>query len=269
MSVTYPTEYLPATREILDTLVDEIALLGGTVPDVADDGQLLFARALLATDTEVRPGDTISAGIAVRATASAIVVHPYTFRQVCSNGAIAAHALQSRSLERILSTEVFLPIYDTAMTLSEFRDAVRACATPEAFETATSEMRSTSEVKADFVLQLLFGLARLPQHMVAHVLPQIYQRFDADSDRSAFGLLNAVTSVARDAHDAETRWSLEELGGTMSARLQWHSWTAPTASAAGMSRRTAECDLYARCVEGSPTGTHIAVDSFSSAFVVS
>ncbi len=40
--------------------------------------------------------------------------------------------------------------------------------------------------------------------------------FEAE-DRSAFSLMNAVTSVARDQDDPEVRWQLEELGGGVPA----------------------------------------------------
>ena len=85
MSSTYRPEYLPSTEEIRVTCVDEITSLNGIVTDTFDDGRHLFVRAVLAADAEVRPGDRIKAGIAVRATASEILVHPYTFRKVCSN----------------------------------------------------------------------------------------------------------------------------------------------------------------------------------------
>jgi len=219
MSTTYRPEYLPATREIRDTFADEIRLRGGMVSDVFDDGQRFIARAVLDADTEIRRGDSVRAGVAVRAAASEILVYPYIFREVCSNGAIVAHALESRRLERTESTEVFLPTYDIAVTLTDLRDAIRACASGEVFATAADEMRSASETDADIALHLLPALARMPRHMVALVLPQIFQRFSTGGDRSAFGLLNAVTSVARDTRDPETRWSLEELGGTMPARV--------------------------------------------------
>jgi hypothetical protein len=38
-------------------------------------------------------------------------------------------------------------------------------------------------------------------------------------DQSAFGVLNAVTSLARDTRDPETRWQLEELGGALPSHL--------------------------------------------------
>ena len=231
MSTTYAREYLPTTRQIRDTFAEAIASLGGEVPDVYDDGHRLFARAVLRADAEVRPGDRIRGGVAVRADGVDIQVHPYTFRKVCSNGAIAAHALETRRIERVESTEVFAPSYDVAVVLAELRLAVEGCAAPEAFAKTTNEMRSAAEVRADIALQLLPSIANLPQQLAATVLPLIFQRFAADADRSAFGLLNAVTSVARDTRDPAVRWRLEELGATIPIRLRQRPKVGPSVSA--------------------------------------
>ena len=223
-------EYLPETGRILETFADEITSLGGSVPDAYDDGQRLFARGVLPVHGDVHPGDSVQAGVAIRASGPDILVHPYTFRQICTNGAIAAHALQTRRLERIASAGVFIATYDVAVALTDLCLAVRASAAPEAFDTSLQEMRSASEVEADLALQLLPALAHMPQRVIALVLPQILQRFAAGEDRSAFGLLNAVTSAARDTRDPEMRWRLEELGGTLPARLAPKPLLSPRAS---------------------------------------
>ena len=219
MTTTGQPEFLPSTREIRDAVAEEIATLGGVVSDVFDDGQRLFVRAVLVSDAAVQPGDTIRAGIAVRVTGSEIAVHPYTYRQICTNGAIAAHALESRIVERVEQTEVFAPASELALTWKNFREAIRACASKDAFETVIGEMRSASAVQVDVALQLLSSLSRFPGHMVGSVFPQIMQRLAVEGDRSAFGLMNAVTSVARDTRDAAVRWDLEVLGGGIPARL--------------------------------------------------
>jgi hypothetical protein len=45
----------------------------------------------------------------------------------------------------------------------------------------------------------------------------ILRRYEQGQDRSRFGLMNAVTSAARDTRDPELRWGLEELGGGIPA----------------------------------------------------
>jgi len=62
---------------------------------------------------------------------------------------------------------------------------------------------------------LLFSSFR--RMIPAHLIDQIMRTFMEADDRSAFGLMNAVTSVARDQDDPEVRWRLEELGGGVPA----------------------------------------------------
>ena len=219
MSTTYRPTYVPTTEDIRQTFADEIATLGGTVPDVYDDDDRLFARAVLRTNDEIRPGDRVSGGVAIRAAGPELLIHPYTYRQVCSNGAIAAHALETRRIERLERTEVFVSTYDVSVVHAELRAAIQAAAAKQTFETIAHEMRSASEIDADFALNLLPMLARLPAGVMGQWVPHIFQRFTDDGDRSAFGLMNAVTSVARDVRDPEVRWRLEALGGGVPARL--------------------------------------------------
>jgi hypothetical protein len=62
-------------------------------------------------------------------------------------------------------------------------------------------------------------LSRMPAEMAARVAPMVFQRFASGRDMTLFGLVNAVTSVARDTRDPDVRWRLEELGGSMPARV--------------------------------------------------
>jgi hypothetical protein len=208
------TMYLPAAPEIREALEQEALGLGGTVPDVYAEGDLLFARAVLPDTVEVRPGDRIHGGVAVRTHDTEILVYPYTFRVVCTNGAIAPRATGSRVVERV---DLAAPTPMINAVLEEFRAAVRACAAPAALDGTVSAMRSATQREADMLLHMLQVLPQMPPGVRASLLRMIVGRFDAEGDRSVFGLVNAVTSVARDTSDPETRWRLEELGGGMLA----------------------------------------------------
>lgn len=233
MSTAYRPEYLPETRDVRDAFADEIATLGGGVPDVYVVDEYLYARGVLPRYVEIRPGDRVQAGVAVRVAGPEIRVHPYTFRQVCTNGAIAADALPSQRLERRERASVFVPTHDAVEALWELRAVVRGCAAKEAFADVAQGLRQASEVEGDVTLHLMSLLSRLPRAMAARALPRISERFTAGRDTSAFGLLNAVTSVARDTPDPETRWRLEELGGTMPALLKPRPRIVPPAALVG------------------------------------
>ena len=165
-------------------------------------------------EREVKSGDRVQGGVAP-GTREEIRVHPYVFRQVCANGAIIAHATESRYLAaaefQLDSVEAFV---------AALREAVQACCGADAFERAADEMSSSIQSDFDPALTLMPMLSRLPPKIAAEVLPAILGRFFEGGDMSRFGFMNAVTSVARDTRDPETRWDLEEIGGGIPAKLR-------------------------------------------------
>jgi hypothetical protein len=208
--------YLPAAPEILEAFEHEVRDLGGTLRDVYAEGDLLYARAVLGDARDLRPDDRIHGGVAVRTHDTEVLVHPYTYRVVCTNGAVAAFATGSRVIERV---ELSAPTAVTDRVLADLVEAVRACATSPALDLTVRAMRSAAERDADLLLQLMPVLPHMPPGVRASVMRTIVGRFEAEGDRSVLGLVNAVTSVARDTADPEIRWRLEELGGAMLARL--------------------------------------------------
>src|SRR5207244_522151 len=86
------------TEQIGKIFSEEITDAGGRVHENWSDGSRLFARSILPAITEIQPSDGMKGGVALRATDAEIWVHPYTFRLVCTNGAIHAHAVQSRQI---------------------------------------------------------------------------------------------------------------------------------------------------------------------------
>ncbi len=121
---------LPATQDIDATVVEELALLGGTVSDRSDDGRRLFLRALLPLSDEVRPKDIVEGGIAVRTVGHEIEVCPYLFRQVCQNGAIMPQVAETRRIGRV---EFAAPSEAIEAVNHHLREAMRACSGVEVF----------------------------------------------------------------------------------------------------------------------------------------
>jgi hypothetical protein len=93
--------FSPPTSEIREIFQAQLSDAGGLVTDAFDDGRRLFLRGVLPNMTDVRLGDRIQAGVALRAVDDLVNIHPYTFRLVCSNGAIMAQAVQTATVERV------------------------------------------------------------------------------------------------------------------------------------------------------------------------
>jgi hypothetical protein len=195
-----------STTEIRDVFAEVIEDAHGTVSETCADGDWLFARSLLPWVADVRPNDRMQGGVALRASAHEICLHPYVFRLVCKNGAIRAHAIESRHIDL---SETLLP----EVAAESLREAVRDCCMREAFTAGIDEARTAIRSSADLALEMLPILMHMNQSVQPRVFREILSRFMGEADRSRFGLMNAVTSVARDTRDQDTRWRLEELGG--------------------------------------------------------
>jgi hypothetical protein len=205
-----PLHEFLTTAEIKALFAEAITAAGGTIADTFDDGDRLFTRALLPPMREVQRADRVQGGVALRATAEEVWVHPYVFRLVCRNGAIIAQVIQTRHLEG----QEFASAAEAAEAL---REAVQACCAEDAFAHATEKMRLSRNSPVETALNLLSFFSRLPAEAGAQAVRAIMDRFEQGADRSRFALLNAITSVARDMRDPEVRWDLEELGGEILA----------------------------------------------------
>ncbi|MHC4218832.1 MAG: hypothetical protein ACYSU7_10305 [Planctomycetota bacterium] len=184
--------------------------------DVFDDGQRLFLRSVFPGPVEVKPGDATSRGVALRTSGEEILVHPYFLRHVCRNGAIAAQAVRTCRVERYE--------YETCpgaeeAVLVEVRRAVRECSDEKILVEATGRMRAMTDRAADMALSFLPEIIKMPREQAAQWFDAVQGRYERRTDRSLYGLMNAITSVARDTSDHDTRWRLEEAGGGMLARL--------------------------------------------------
>jgi hypothetical protein len=195
-----------STLEIRAIFTEEITDAGGDVSDIFDDGERVFARSILPWVSDVRPGDQMKGGVALKADGCDVSIHPYLFRMVCRNGAIRAHAIQTRRLE----ISGFVSPEDATAAL---RDSVRACCVEEAFTEGIQEVGSAVETSINMALTIAPLLSRMSSVAGAKVFQEIVFRFVEGADRSRFAFMNAVTSIARDTRDPELRWRLEELGG--------------------------------------------------------
>jgi hypothetical protein len=143
------------TSEILAVFDAEITTRGGRVTETFNDGRRLFSRSVLPEVEEVRPGDGLKGGIALKATEQGLWLYPYLFRLVCRNGAILAETLGSRSVED-------LHLLDPDAIQRSIRAAVEACCSPEVFRESIGRMRRASASDIDIALNLLPMLTRFP-----------------------------------------------------------------------------------------------------------
>lgn len=208
---------LPTTRGIREVVIEEIGRIQGAVTDCFDDGEHLMLRTVLPMVREVLPSDQVQGGVAVLVEGPEVFVHPYVFRQVCRNGAIWSEAIQTRRIPRV-EFGASSPAIENVM--AGLREALNVCSRPSTFLDAIARMRSAAEVRADMLLHLLPLISHWPRDLASRTFEQVFGRFREGRDVSVFGLMNAVTSLARDERVPKTRWRLEELGGAVLAGVR-------------------------------------------------
>lgn len=246
------TACLPTTRDIQRCFSRVTRELGAQTLDGFDHGDALWMRCVLPISREVRRGDALQGGVALRASAGAIMVHPFLLRQVCTNGAVRTHALETRVIPRLqLAPEVAAShAYNVTATLDECAAAIQRCATPAAFEDGVDEMQASLDVEAEMVidrlglLDLLASLGRTgTPEMVARVLAR-QLRLAAQAggrERTAFAFGNALTAAGRDAPNPRVRWTLEEYGAAVFAASVLDQ-APPAATVRGQAVRSAAGD---------------------------
>jgi hypothetical protein len=198
------------TDQVLDVFTDELTTRGGQITDTFNDGSRLFARSVLPLSDNVRPGDKINGGIALKATDEQICVYPYSLRIVCRNGAIRAESVGSLVIEGLQS---LAPHF----ILQSIRDGIDACCDPELFKDTIDRMRQTTVREIDNILNLLTMLGIFKAH--PEVMSQILKLFFKEKEQTQFALGNAITAIARNTKDPQTRWDLEEFGGGLLAAI--------------------------------------------------
>jgi hypothetical protein len=193
------------TQEILEAFTETVSAREGKVTEAFHQPGLLFVRAVLPQAEEIRARDEVQGGVALRATDTSAWVYPYVFRLVCKNGAIMAHATEGREIPNLDRVPAFEAV-------SLVREAFESCCERSAFVTAADHMRTAAQQPVDAILNMMPFLSRLSS-LSPEFARQIFTRFFQENDRTRYGFMNAVTSVARDTREHVTRWRLEELGG--------------------------------------------------------
>jgi hypothetical protein len=205
---------LPAPQDIRAVVEEELSLVGGEVLGCVTDQHRLFLRSVLPQVRQVRSSDKVQAGVAVMANRTDIFVHPFTFREVCRNGAVMSRTLDTVQIERV-PFEASADVVESVLV--EVRDAVRRCSAPEVFSNVVEGLKRAADTRASIVLELL---KTVPQPgIVAHLLDSIIEDMSLQPDPSVYGLMNRITRAARDQPDPQVRWDLEELGGGIPAML--------------------------------------------------
>ena len=236
---------------------EEVAVAGGELQEGRWHREQLFLRALLPAEQEVVPGDRLRAGVALRTGRRKIRVHPYFLRLICRNGFVIARVVGSETIDVEDEPEEELEVAAVHKELrGAIRRCGEPKALSEA---AAGMRRALDEPIAGgrgymMELELLLSgrvsgsweepgsllgshfedlwmalSARMlasetrddepPPFEPSEIGQRIRKQLEREESDTRFGLMNAVTAVARDVENPKVRWWLEALGGSIA--LGW------------------------------------------------
>jgi hypothetical protein len=198
--------------DVAELFATEVERVGGRITDMFADATRLFARSVLKMRTEVRYGDVVEGGVAVRVAGQEVWVRPYLFRLACGNGAIMATSDEAEHLD--LAT-----LGDVEHQREHVQAAIACCGSQDTFLSSSGSLRALATYRPDTALTAMSMLVRHLNDVPNNTMLDIMEHLRMESDRGAFGIMNAVTAVARDTRDPEHRWRLEEIGGGVPAML--------------------------------------------------
>jgi len=194
-----------SAREIRDIFEEETQKAGGTLRKCSNFRGWFYGRSVLPRLSEIMPGDQVQAGVEIKATQRSISVCPSIFRLVCSNGTIVTEQIPARDL-----SDTDTMAHDDIVW--KLRKSVQECCKEEVFGGVVATLRrATNQHVGEVPGNLLQSVALF--RLRGRLATEIARRFNTSDDRSRYGLMNAVTSVARDSDDPDLRWNLEKLGG--------------------------------------------------------
>lgn len=212
-------EYAPSCEEILSQFEDVVAFRGGQIqkPIISNDKMFLRAHNLDGLSGEVAKNDRFDGGMALRVSGPQVSVHLYTFREVCKNGMIMSESHDTKRMLRLPKDEFSSD--SKYLCLSELREMLFACATPEIFSQNMNVMRRLRNESVDTGLNIVAQLQQDLGDFAADVLEMVLSELFKEEDMTLYGVANAITAVARETSDPQTKWDLEELGGGIGAKL--------------------------------------------------
>jgi len=180
---------------------------------------MLYLKAIDRTLTaSIREEDIVYGGIIIRNSevgASALKVEPFILRRVCSNGLILQHSLKKIHLGRqtleigeINWSDETRELEDKALW-SKVRDIIRATFDKEIFKGWVKKLRESTWVGIEKPIE---AVNKIVKHLGLNEQQknQLLMHF---SEKTKYGLINAVTRLAREQENTDTQIRLEEFAG--------------------------------------------------------
>ncbi len=179
---------------------------------------MLYIKAVDTTLlAEIREGDNVQGGLIIRNSevgASAFRVEPFILRQICSNGLIGEYALKKVHLGR--QTELGeIDWSDETRDLEDkliwtkARDVIRQTFDRTIFSSWVTKLQESTEIPIEKPIRAANNIAKLA--FLSELQKESLLAYFVEHTK--YGLVNAMTAVARDTSNPDEQVRLEEAAG--------------------------------------------------------
>ena len=182
---------------------------------------MLYIKAIDRTLTEeIKENDVIYGGLIIRNSevgASSFRVEPFLLRKVCSNGLIGKHSLKRIHLGRQAAEEGEIEWSDETKELEDkafwakVRDIIRNTFDKSIFLSWIEKMKKAAEIEIEKPKEAIDNIVRYAE-LTEEQKNILLMHF---TEKTKYGLINALTSLARDTKSIDERIRLEEMGGKL------------------------------------------------------
>ena len=182
---------------------------------------MLYLKAIDRTLTEeIREGDIIHGGLIIRNSevgASSFRVEPFLLRKICSNGLIGKHSLKKIHLGRQTAEEGEIEWSEETKRLEDkafwakVRDIIRNTFDRKIFLSWIKKMKEAAEIEIEKPKEAIDNVVRYAG-LTEEQKNALLMHF---TEKTKYGLVNAITSLARETKDIDERIRLEEIGGKL------------------------------------------------------
>ena len=182
---------------------------------------MFYLKAVDRTLTvEIREQDVIYGGLIIRNSevgASAFRVEPFLLRKVCENGLIRKYALKRIHLGRQTQETGEIDWSDETRELEDkalwakARDIIRQTFDPKIFESWTEKLKESAEIVIEKPIKAVNNIVRFAG-LREEQKNELLMHF---SEHTKYGLINALTTLARETKSIDEQIRLEEFGGKL------------------------------------------------------
>jgi len=211
---------------VFDGLYPRLQRLGATIESANVSDDFLHLQATLAMEGEIRVGDVVRFGVAIRNSEigrGALSVSPLLYRLACTNGMVIAD--QSRRKAHIggsfldnaggdwiaLSSET--QMLKTRAIIAELGEYLEAMATPAIFDKTLARLRDVADQELPAEPTLVVESLAARYNLLKPEADSALLALAEGRDYTRWGLANAVTVLANTATNYDRAVELETLGG--------------------------------------------------------